>query len=275
MNEARPPSGRTLGTPATPAARSDGLRFIGTGASCQAGNPSEATTPQLVIGPPFRNPRARTDSESSPRATRSPQGWGSVSCGSARAALGRLAAKRARRSARTGVRDHTAAVRLGGAFHDRPVSHPALAPRTASPSSRPCARWPGRRSRSRHDKRLAEKLADRRSVSIPIKFAMPSPHPVPSMFFVSSVDCRRSTTPTDYRSLGRRPSGICPAPGSSCARRISQAPATQTTPPNTESIATCSPRTTTPSTSATAGMRKAVAEARVAPTRPAAIDSRT
>jgi hypothetical protein len=51
---------------------------------------------------------------------------------------------------------------------------------------------------------------------------------------------------------------------------IKQAPATQTAAPRIDSRATCSCRTSTPSTSATGGMRKAVDEARVDPTRPAA-----
>jgi hypothetical protein len=54
-------------------------------------------------------------------------------------------------------------------------------------------------------------------------------------------------------------------------RFMSQAPATHTAAPSTDRAATCSFRTTTPSTSATGGMRKAAAEARVDPTRPAAI----
>jgi hypothetical protein len=41
--------------------------------------------------------------------------------------------------------------------------------------------------------------------------------------------------------------------------------------PGRDSAATCSPRTRTPSSSATGGIRKAVADALVAPTRPAAI----
>ena len=51
---------------------------------------------------------------------------------------------------------------------------------------------------------------------------------------------------------------------------MSPAPATQTTQPMTDSIATRSPRTATPRSSATPGMMKAVAEARVGPTRPEA-----
>src|SRR5262245_52478445 len=54
--------------------------------------------------------------------------------------------------------------------------------------------------------------------------------------------------------------------------RIIKAPVTQTAPPITESIATCSPRKMTPNTSASAGIRNAAEEARVAPKRPAEID---